>query len=131
MTGVQTCALPICYRQPEAEAALRSARAVALTENQSMILSPDRGFLSHLSQATIAATAGDIILMTDGLAAVELRYGLHAGPRDTFAAVEQAGLAAMSTALRHFERDVDPEGVVKPRWKQSDDATGLWLKFSI
>ncbi|MGL4439418.1 MAG: hypothetical protein ACRCUE_09110, partial [Bosea sp. (in: a-proteobacteria)] len=111
------------YRQPEALAELRASRAIALAPNEAMILSPDRGFLKHLSQAHVAGEEIAVLLMTDGFAAAELRYGLYGSPAAMMAAAEVDGLAGIGLALRRFEHQTDPEGQLKPRWKRSDDAT--------
>jgi hypothetical protein len=118
------------YLQPEALAELRAARALVLAPGQAMLLSPDRGFLKHVSQAHVAGSQIDLLLMTDGFAAAELRYGLWHGPAALLAAAEHDGLAGIGQSLRRFERETDPEGLLKPRWKRSDDATALWLKIS-
>jgi hypothetical protein len=117
------------YRQPEALAALREGRAVALAPGNTLILAPDRSFLDHLRQAEVSGGTVDLLLMTDGFAAAELRYGLFDGPAALLAAVRRSGLAEIGRELRRFEHETDPDGRLKPRWKRSDDATALWLRF--
>ena len=119
------------YRQPEAVAELRAMRGVALAHGKSMILSPDRGFLAHLKKAGIAGDHADILLMTDGFAAAELRYGLFPTPASLMASVRSDGLAEVMRQLRRFEHGTDPDGIIKPRWKRSDDATAIWLKMHL
>jgi hypothetical protein len=118
------------YRQPEALAELRAQRGAVLAAGNAMILAPDPGFLKHLSRARVAGRGFEALLMTDGFAAAELRYGLKAGPGAMLEAARVEGLAAMAVELRRFERETDPESVIKPRWKRSDDATALWLKIT-
>lgn len=118
------------YRDPAALAALRAGRAEALAEGASQILSPDMGFVRQIRTAHVAADAADILLMTDGFAAAELRYGLYDDPRRLLEDARAHGLAHVGAALRRFERETDPDGVLKPRWKRSDDATALWLRLA-
>lgn len=118
------------YKQPEALARLRALRGVALAAGNAQILSPDHGFLKHLSRAQVMADEADILLMTDGFAAAELRYGLFDTPQSLLAAVRHRGLAEVGRDLRRFELETDPDGKLKPRWKRSDDATAIWLKIS-
>lgn len=118
------------YRQPEALAELRASRALALAAGEAMILAPDRGFLKHLRHAHVAGGRIDVLLMTDGFAAAELRYGLLPGTAAMLVAAEREGLAGIGQLLRRFERETDPEGLLRPRWKRSDDATAIWLKIS-
>jgi hypothetical protein len=118
------------YREPAALEALREQRGVALAPARSIILCPDRGFLEHLGRARISARRLRLLLMTDGFAAAELRYGLHDGPRALMAAAAAGGLQPIAAALRRFEAEVDPDCMLRPRWKRSDDATALRLEIS-
>lgn len=117
------------YRDPAALAALRAARALALQESAARVLAPDPGFLSHVRSEHVRANHAALLLMTDGFAACELRYGLHAGPEALMAAAASHGLAPIAAGLRSFEERTDPDGLLKPRWKRSDDATALMLEF--
>ncbi len=119
------------YRRPEALAELRAMRGTALAHGRSMNLSPDRGFLARLSHACVAAERVDVLLMTDGFAAAELRYGLFPTADGLMTTVRQAGLAEVARRLRRFELETDPEGVAKPRWKRCDDASAIWLQMHI
>ncbi len=117
------------FNTPEVLASMRASRGEALAEGRARHLSPDRGWLPRVRHATVEAQAADILLMTDGFAAAELRYDLYAKPEDLIAAAREEGLQAIAATLRRFERETDPEGVLKPRWKRSDDATALWVRF--
>ncbi len=119
------------YAQPEALAELRAGRGLVLAPDNAFILAPDRGFLKHLRQATIAIKQARLLMMTDGFAAAELRYGLFAGPEAMMQAANSEGLARMGEQLRRFEHETDPDGVLKPRWKCCDDATAIWLEISV
>lgn len=118
------------YREPAALAELRAQRGVALAPGRSLILSPDRGFLGQLGRARVAGRALKLLLMTDGFAAAELRYGLFDGPRAMMTAANGRGLLGTAGELRRFETEIDPGGVLRPRWKRSDDATALRLEIS-
>jgi hypothetical protein len=118
------------YARPEALAELRAGRGLALAPGNAFILAPDRGFLNHLGQATVATRQASLLMMTDGFAAAELRYGLFAGPEAMMHAARGGGLARMGDQLRRFEHETDPDGVLKPRWKRCDDATAIWLQIN-
>jgi hypothetical protein len=118
------------YAAPEALAALRLGRAMTLQPGASLIMSPDTGFLKHVATSFVAGSDIDLLLMTDGFAAAELRYGLFATPAELMRVAREEGLAVIGQALRQFERETDPDGVLKPRWKRSDDATALLVRIS-
>ena len=40
-----------------------------------------------------------------------------------------AGLKSLVTELRHLEREIDPDGLKYPRYKQSDDTTAILLRL--
>ena len=118
------------FREPGALVQLRAMRALALAAGNARILAPDPGFVRHLAQAVVVASEADVLLMTDGFAAAELRYGVYASPQALMAAARRDGLAEIVQQLRRFERETDPDGKLKPRWKRCDDATAIWLKIS-
>jgi hypothetical protein len=118
------------YASPEALAELRAGRAMTLQPGESAIMSPDTGFLKHVASAVVAGSDIDVLLMTDGFAAAELRYGLFETPAELMRAAREEGLAAIGRTLRRFELETDPDGALKPRWKRSDDATALLVRIS-
>jgi hypothetical protein len=117
------------YRTPEALASLREMRGHALAFGAAQILCPDPSFLGRVSRARLEGEAGRLLLMTDGFAAAELRYGLYADARALLAEARDQGLAAIGSRLRGFETLTDPDSRLKPRWKRSDDATAILLKI--
>lgn len=119
------------YKQPEALEGLRTSRSAALAAGEAQILSPDLGFLKHLNHASVNGSIIEVLLMSDGFAAAELRYGLVDGPVALLDALRRDGLAATGLALRRFEQESDPDCRLKPRWKRSDDATAIWLKIIV
>ncbi|MFN7102525.1 MAG: hypothetical protein ACK4N1_07845, partial [Pseudorhizobium sp.] len=40
------------------------------------------------------------------------------------------GLPSLVEELRRFERETDPEGLIFPRFKQSDDTTAILLRLT-
>jgi hypothetical protein len=71
--------------------------------------------------ASLPATG---LLCTDGFAALCDQYGRYS-PADLVAAAKSQGLKALLAELRHVERTEDPDGLLYPRFKISDDATAL------
>lgn len=69
------------------------------------------------------------ILCSDGLADLVALYNAY-DARSLVTAAREKGLAALVTELRHFEREVDPDGLRFPRYKQSDDTTALLLRLN-
>ena len=85
--------------------------------------------LSSISTAETRVAGGDdVLLMSDGFAALVDAYGAYDGP-GLFAAVAERGLAALAVELRAIERD-DAACRRFPRFKASDDATALWLRIA-
>lgn len=119
------------YKEPSALAELRRQRGVALARGDALILAPDRGFLAHMRSARVAGSRFDVLLMTDGFAAAELRYGLFPTPAALLDAAARGGLGEIGRELRRFEHVTDPDGRLRPRWKRSDDASAIWLKLAI
>ena len=51
-------------------------------------------------------------------------------PAGLVRAARDKGLAAMVAELRRFEREIDPDGLSYPRYKQSDDTTALLVRIA-
>ncbi|MGV8938857.1 MAG: hypothetical protein ACOH2J_17195 [Allorhizobium sp.] len=69
------------------------------------------------------------ILCSDGLAdLVALYHAYDAG--SLVEAARTSGLVSLIAELRRFEREIDPDGVKYPRFKQSDDTTAILLRLS-
>lgn len=69
-----------------------------------------------------------ILLMTDGLAALTDRYGAYAPGALVQAALDK-GLQELGRELRAIE-NADQSGSQHPRFKKSDDATGLLIRLT-
>ncbi|WP_447727231.1 protein phosphatase 2C domain-containing protein [Sphingomonas koreensis] len=84
-----------------------------------------RAFVEHLRVPV--APGDEILLMTDGMAALVDDYGM---PVDAFIAMLRAeGLPSLATRLRTIETE-DHDRIRYPRFKRSDDATALWLRIA-
>lgn len=82
----------------------------------------------HLAQETIPLAGGaTAIICSDGLADLVSLYETYdAGALIRRAAT--AGLGPLVAELRHLEREVDPDGLKYPRFKQSDDTTAILVR---
>lgn len=69
-----------------------------------------------------------LLLMTDGLAALSDRYGAFT-PRALVQAALDRGLQELGRELRAIE-NADQSGSQHPRFKKSDDATGLLIRLT-
>jgi hypothetical protein len=118
------------FRSPEAMTLLRAQRDQALAEGEARIPCPDASFLNQVAQAHVGGERLEVLLMTDGFAAAELRYGLYPNATALMAAVMGQGARVVAAALREYEETVDPEGRLKPRWKRSDDASCIRCRFT-
>ena len=108
--------------------ALRRARNTVNTPEGSWLFGPDARAADHLGTLHGAAIAGTLVLLvTDGLLALVTEYGRYT-TESLVRAAQDHGLAALGRELREIE-DGDPEGVRFPRFKKSDDATGLLLRL--
>lgn len=108
---------------------LRASRARQNTPQGrvwSLGLVPDAA--DHLARRPIPLTGGaTAVICSDGLADLVSLYRLYdAGALIRRAAT--AGLAPLVAELRHMEREVDPEGLQYPRFKQSDDTTAILVR---
>jgi hypothetical protein len=68
-----------------------------------------------------------VLLASDGLSALVDLYG-HVDAAGLLEAALASGLAPLAQAARRIETEIDPSGMLYPRFKLSDDATGLLLK---
>ncbi|TPP11511.1 protein phosphatase 2C domain-containing protein [Rhizobium glycinendophyticum] len=68
------------------------------------------------------------ILCSDGVADLVALYKLY-DPATLIQRAATAGLRSLVTELRHYERELDPDGLKFPRYKQSDDATAILLRL--
>lgn len=67
------------------------------------------------------------LVMSDGLSALELKYARRTAA-GMLAGAESEGLARLAVEVRSIEEREDPDGERYPRFKRSDDATGLLFR---
>ena len=77
-------------------------------------------------QASLLEISGDLVLMSDGFAALFDTYRACT-PHTFMTQLREQGLAELALRLRQIERD-DAACVRYPRFKMSDDASALWLR---
>lgn len=83
----------------------------------------------YMQAVPVRAPGATAILCSDGLAdLVALYHAYDAG--SLVEAARTAGLTALVAELRRFEREIDPDGLKYPRFKQSDDTTAVLLRLS-
>lgn len=91
------------------------------------VLSVEPGEIDRLATGFAACGTGDeLLLMSDGFFALVDSYAVY-DEAALFAAARAKGLARLGIELRGIEAD-DPACTRYPRFKQSDDATALWLR---
>jgi Protein phosphatase 2C len=81
--------------------------------------------VSHL-RITLPATA---LLCTDGFGDLVDAYARHT-VASLIDEAETAGLRSLLEELRYVERQLDPDGIAFPRYKQSDDASAILLRLT-
>lgn len=115
-------------RRPEFIDALRAARN-RINSGNNWLFSPDVRAASHVSRRVVKVQPGSTVLLaTDGLLALVSDYGAYSADTLMTAAMDQ-GLAALGEELRAIEAG-DEGGDKFPRFKKSDDATGLLLRLT-
>ncbi|SMC60305.1 hypothetical protein [Rhizobium sp. RU36D] len=85
----------------------------------------------HLFMCDVPVHGGGAyaLLCSDGLADLVALYKAYdAG--SLVQAARSKGLAALVEELRRFEREIDPDGLKYPRFKQSDDTTAVLLRLT-
>ena len=115
-------------RSDDVVAALREQRANYNTGEGRWVLGLEPKAALHMQKARFPRT-GPItgLAMSDGFSALELKYQRYTTEKLLAAATPQ-GLAALAKELRHIEEVEDPEGVLFPRFKRSDDATAVLFR---
>ncbi|WP_226577139.1 protein phosphatase 2C domain-containing protein [Acuticoccus sediminis] len=114
-------------RTPEVTAYLRTVRNTANTPEGYPVFAPDHGSVRRARQHVYGARQGRALLITDGFEAAIDDYGLYDGA-GLMAAVEGDVDGTLAT-IRAVEAD-DPDCTRYPRFKRSDDATALMLRFA-
>ncbi len=106
---------------------LRAERNRKNREPDKWLLGVDPEAARHLDRVLIdSADCSHILLMTDGLSAYVDKYGLGDDQALFDRALGKGGLASVLTAVREIEH-ADGDCVQFPRYKASDDATGILL----
>jgi hypothetical protein len=84
----------------------------------------------HLAMVDVPVYGGGAtaLLCSDGLADLIALYKLY-DPATLIQRAATAGLRSLVTELRHMEREIDPDGLKYPRYKQSDDTTAILLRL--
>lgn len=108
---------------------LRASRNRVNGNGGAWLFAPEPACADHIKEAIVEAAAdATLLIASDGLLALVSDYDRYdaAGLID---AAEKFGLEALGEELRSIERD-DPDGAIYPRFKRSDDATGLLLRLA-
>jgi len=114
--------------RPEFLDALRATRN-RINSGNTWLFSPEVRAASHVSRRTINAAPGCVLLLaSDGFLALASDYGAYSVDGLMAAAMDK-GLAALGAQLRAIEAG-DAGGDTFPRFKKSDDATALLLRFA-
>lgn len=83
----------------------------------------------HVQTARLLASDYTLALLcSDGFSSLADAYGLYA-PRELMQAASKNGLAPLGDEIRRIEREIDPDGIRFPRFKQSDDATAVLIRI--
>ena len=84
----------------------------------------------HLAMVDVPVYGGGAtaLLCSDGLADLVALYKLY-DPATLIQRAATTGLKSLVLELRHMEREVDPDGLKYPRYKQSDDTTAILLRL--
>ncbi|THF53867.1 protein phosphatase 2C domain-containing protein [Allorhizobium terrae] len=122
----------VAAHDPQTLSELRHAREKQNTPDGwiwSLGLVPDAA--DHLSRTDIVLTGGaTAIIASDGLADLVSLYHAY-DPASLIKRAATAGLKALVAELRHLEREVDPDGVQFPRFKQCDDTTAILCRIEV
>jgi hypothetical protein len=107
---------------------LRASRN-RINSGNDWLFSPDVKAASHVSRRVMKIASGsEILLVTDGFLALASDYGAYSADSLMTAALSK-GLASLGEELRAIEAG-DSGGDKFPRFKKSDDATGLLLRIT-
>lgn len=108
--------------------ALRASRNLVNTGDE-WLFAPDPACAEHAKSAeALIAPDSLLVLASDGFLALASDYQRYT-PEELLSAVQSEGLQKLGEELRAIER-ADPDGLVFPRFKSSDDATALLLRVS-
>ncbi|MFM9974829.1 MAG: hypothetical protein ACKVON_09715 [Beijerinckiaceae bacterium] len=115
----------VMLRSQAVIASLRESRDAFNTGRGRWVLGLEPKATEHLQRQRFPRS-GPVrgLAMSDGFSALELKYQRYAAGA-LLQAAGQKGLAALAVELRHIEDRDDPNGVLFPRFKRSDDATAV------
>ncbi len=109
--------------------ALRASRNLVNTGDE-WLFAPDAHCAEHAKSAEAMIVPGTVLLLaSDGFLALASDYRRYT-PEALLSAAETAGLKKLTEELRAIET-ADAGGVKYPRFKTSDDATGLLLRVVV
>ncbi len=121
----------IANDDPQTLAALRRHRGLQNTaDGEVWTLGLVPAVADHLSITLLPAQPATALICSDGIADLVALYGAY-DAAGLVRAAQQKGLAALITELRGLERDIDPDGLAYPRFKQSDDATAMLVRLTV
>jgi len=112
-------------RGPDVLSFLREVRNKANRPDGYAIFAPDAGCAYRARRNFLPLQEGLALFLTDGFEAAVEDYGLHSA-QSLVASADRLG--EVVAAIRAAERD-DPDCVRYPRFKPSDDATALSVRF--
>jgi len=117
------------YRTPAALEALRKVRVQQIEAASPNVFGLNPACADNARAWTIKLSRpAHILLCTDGLSALVDRYAVHDAASLVRAALDK-GLHALCQELRAIETQ-DASGAQHPRFKRSDDATGILLRLT-
>ncbi len=117
------------FNRDEYLPSLRKARNRINRDGGAWLFGPDACAAGHVASRQLAAVSGTTILLaTDGFLALASDYGRY-NAAELMSAARGKGLEALGAELRAVEEE-DPRGVRYPRFKTSDDATAVLLRYS-
>lgn len=118
-------------RTPEVLAHLRSVRDLANTEGGYWVFAadPEPACRARRHRVPLGAGRARALLLTDGLDAIVANYG-RLDPAGLALAAAERGIARVVDEIRRIEREEDPDRIAYPRFKRSDDATGVLVEIA-
>ena len=115
--------------RPEYLDALRKGRNLVNTRDDGWAFAPDARCAGHARSLAMSVPEGtEILLCSDGFLALASDYARY-GIDELIEAAVRKGLKPLFDEIRAIE-EADPNGRTYPRFKKSDDATGLLLSMS-
>lgn len=91
-------------------------------------IAPEAADHLHMRDVAIHGGGAYALLCSDGLADLVALYQAH-DAASLIKTAKTSGLGALVEELRRFEREIDPDGLKYPRFKQSDDTTAVLMRL--